>query len=250
MTKITDYQITLPANEPGSLDQNEAFFYLEKENEKQQILFHDYETLYNNPGLYEQLYMSRLQCQSPQKITALLKKVENEFSGKLSERRVLDVGAGNGIVGEELRKIGVARIVGVDILEAAQNAAKRDRPTVYDSYYAIDLTRMTDEVREELKKWHLDCMVTVSALGYGDIPCEVFIEAFNLVAEEAMIAFNIKETFFDESDTTGFSILIKKMILKNHLEILHLEKYKHRLSIDGKPLYYYAIIGRKKRHYG
>jgi hypothetical protein len=30
------------------------------------------------------------------------------------------------------------------------------------------------------------------------------------------------------------------------MDIYHLERYRHRLSIEGEPLYYYAIGARKK----
>lgn len=51
-------------------------------------------------------------------------------------------------------------------------------------------------------------MVTVAALGFGDIPTNAFIEAFNIISTEGCGAFNIKETFFDKSVKTGFSSMI------------------------------------------
>jgi hypothetical protein len=30
------------------------------------------------------------------------------------------------------------------------------------------------------------------------------------------------------------------------LEVHHLERYRHRISIDGRPLFYYALVGRKE----
>ncbi len=49
--------------------------------------------------------------------------------------RVLDLGAGNGVVGEELKKRGVSRLVGVDIITEAQAATERDRPGVINDNY-------------------------------------------------------------------------------------------------------------------
>jgi len=45
---------------------------------------------------------------------------------------------------------------------------------------------------------------------------------------------------------SGFSRMIRDLILSKYLDIYHLERYRHRLSIDGEPLYYYAIAGKKK----
>ena len=88
-------------------------------------------------------------------------------------------------------------------------------------------------------------MVTVAALGFGDIPTKAFIEAFNIIKTRGWIAFNIKETFFDASDESGFSKLIRELIFSKYLDIYHIERYRHRLSIEGEPLYYFAIAGRK-----
>jgi hypothetical protein len=88
-------------------------------------------------------------------------------------------------------------------------------------------------------------MITVAALGFGDMPPLAFLEAFNLIEDDGWIAFNIKETFLDNRDTTGFSVLVRNLILTEHLDIHHMERYQHRLSIDGRPLFYFALAGRE-----
>jgi hypothetical protein len=50
-------------------------------------------------------------------------------------------------------------------------------------------------------------LVTVAALGFGDIPAKAFIEAFNIIKSEAWVAFNIKDTFFDISDDLSTSVI-------------------------------------------
>jgi hypothetical protein len=240
------YKIRFPAPDISQLSQDEAFFFLEDSvGESQQLRFHDYAELYLRAGLYEQLFYDRLKCDSPRTVSGLLKKVVDAATGTFSQLRVLDLGAGNGMMGECLSEHGVARLVGVDILQAAMDAVQRDRPWVYDAYHLTDFTELVSEMREELTSWRLNCMVTVAALGFGDIPPAAFLEAFNLIEDQGWIAFNIKETFFGNRDNSGFSVFIKQLILTEYLELYHLERYQHRLSIDGKPLYYYAVIGRK-----
>jgi len=56
---------------------------------------------------------------------------------------------------------------------------------------------------------------------------------------------NIKETFLHENDVSGFSRLVKHLLTTDILEIHHLERYRHRISIDGKPLFYYMLVGKK-----
>jgi predicted TPR repeat methyltransferase len=156
--------------------------------------------------------------------------------------KVLDLGAVNGMMGEELKSIGVARLIGVDIIDEAKIATERDRPGVYDEYYVKDFTSLSAEDIEELNSWNLNTLISVAALGFGDIPPRAFVQALNLIDREGWVAFNIKETFLYNSDKTGFSKLIRELIFSEYLKINHLERYIHRLSIEGNPLYYFTVI--------
>ncbi|MCI0654951.1 MAG: class I SAM-dependent methyltransferase [Methylococcaceae bacterium] len=240
------YNITFPVADSHHLGQNEVYFTLQESGQNLNLRFHDYSELYRRPGLYEQLFYDRLKCSSPQKVCAVLDKVMQQSRSEMSELRVLDVGAGNGMVGECLFNAGVSRLIGVDISPEAQSACERDRPGVYDAYYVADLCQMNGELDAEIRAWQTDCMTCVAALGFDDIPTRAFINAFNFVRPGGWIVFNIKETFLQESDDSGLSRLIKQLLLKDNLEVHHLERYRHRLSIDGSPLYYYVLAGKKE----
>ncbi|NEO34555.1 MAG: class I SAM-dependent methyltransferase, partial [Symploca sp. SIO3C6] len=179
------------------------------------------------------------------KVCEILQTTVKQSSFNLAELRVLDLGAGNGMVGEILKGLGVCRLVGVDIIPEAKNAAERDRPGIYDEYYVADIMALAEEQMDDLASWELDCLMSVAALGFGDIPKDAFIQAFNLLRNEGWVAFNIKETFLDNSDTSGLSTTIRELIFSEYLDLYHLERYRHRLSIEGEPLYYFAIAGRK-----
>ena len=240
------HHIRFPSIDTPRLAQDEAYFTLIEPNGTQSKLrFHDYDAIYERQGLYEQLFYDRLKCQSPEKVVSILRYAMSGEPWLFNELRVLDLGAGNGMVGDVLQKFGVARIVGVDISKPAAVAVQRDRPGVYDQYYSMDMSQMTPEQREELSGWRFNCMVSVAALGFGDIPVRVFAEAYNLVDDGGWVAFNIKETFLDNRDTTGFSVFIKNLILSEYLDIYHMERYRHRLSMDGQPLYYFGVACRK-----
>ena len=159
--------------------------------------------------------------------------------------RVLDLGAGNGIMAEELRRLGVARLVGVDIIDEAYEAYLRDRPGAYDDYLVADLVAPDKETQVDLESWSFNCLTTVAALGFGDIPAQAFVNAFNLIEAGGWIAFNIKDTFLAQQETTEFSRIVRQLVFTDYLEIHHLERYRHRLSIDGEPINYYAIAGQK-----
>lgn len=237
------HNISFPISEPHALGQDEAYFLLKEDGRELQIRFHDYDQIYDRPGLYEQLFYQRLRCASPRKARDLLTKVLQDNRVELNELRVLDLGAGNGMVGELLD---AARVVGVDISESARKACERDRPDAYDAYYVADMSRPDAGMSAEMKSWKLDCLTCIAALGFGDIPATAFANAFNLIRPEGWVAFNIKETFLQESDRSGFSMLVKHLLVSDTLQVHHLERYKHRISIDGRALFYYVLIGRKE----
>lgn len=241
------HHIQFPQGIGHDLAQDEVYFYLaEPDRAKKKIRFHDYNKIYAVPGLYEQLFYDRLQCNSPSKVAEILNSSVSQSHENFSQLRVLDLGAGNGLMGEALKQYGVSRLVGVDIIDEAQKAAERDRPDVYDAYYVTDFCKLDREEKEELASWSLNCLTTVAALGFGDIPPKAFMEAFNLIQPDGWVAFNIKETFLNNSDTSGFSTLIRELLFSEYLDLYHLERYRHRLSIEGEPLYYFALAGRKR----
>lgn len=237
------HNISFPISEPHALGQDEAYFLLREDERDIKIRFHDYDQIFDRPGLYEQLFYQRLRCASPRKARDLLAKVLQDNRVELHELRVLDLGAGNGMVGELLD---AARVVGVDISESARKACERDRPDAYDAYYVTDMSRLSPEMQVEMKSWKLDCLTCIAALGFGDIPVTAFANAFNLIRPEGWVVFNIKETFLQESDHSGFSMLVKHLLVSDTLQVHHLERYKHRISIDGRALFYYVLIGKKE----
>ena len=240
------HRLRFPKTESSALHQDEAYFYLLKQGRQHKIRFHDYNKIYRIPGLYEQIFYDRLKCNSPAKVATILASAVRQSQDQFTELRVLDLGAGNGMMGEELKKHGVSRLVGVDIIPEAYEATIRDRPGLYDAYYVEDFTNLQQDNREEIVSWQFDCMVSVAALGFGDIPTQAFMEALNAIVDDGWVAFNIKESFFDPDDQTGFSKMIRELIFSKHLDVYHIERYRHRLSIEGEPLYYYAIVGKKR----
>ncbi len=240
------HRIQFPRTGSDSLAQDETFFYLLEPEGKRKIRFHDYGEIYKIPGLYEQLFYERLKCQSPSKVTSILKSsIAQSQNSNFSELRVLDLGSGNGMMGELLEKEGVSRLVGVDIIPEAYDATIRDRPFVYDAYYVYDFCNLNKEQRDEMTSWSFDCLTCVAALGFGDIPTKAFVVAFNLIKNNGWIGFNIKETFLQKSDESGFSKTIRELIFSEYLDIFILERYRHRFSVEGEPLYYFAIVGWK-----
>ncbi|MDB4215143.1 class I SAM-dependent methyltransferase [Burkholderiaceae bacterium] len=145
--KQPSHNIKFISSETKQLDQDEVDFHLIEDAKQIKLRFHDYGELYKRKGLYEQLFYERLQCVSPQVVCSILSKVLSSNNLNINELRVLDLGAGNGMVGELLE---VARVVGVDISEEAFKACERDRPNAYDAYYVADFCDLPSEISQEL----------------------------------------------------------------------------------------------------
>jgi SAM-dependent methyltransferase len=209
------------------------------------LRFHDYDRIYSVPGLYEDLFYKTLKCKSPRRVVQLLCDVLRENAENSEDLRIIDVGAGNGHVAERLCEVDVDQIVGVDIIPEAKEAALRDRPRAYNDYLVADLTRLTPEQVERLEAADFNALVSVAALGFGDIPPRAFANAFNFVHDGGWIAFNVKEEFLSGEKQSGFDRLIKSMIAKGHVELHAYLRYLHRENVTGEKLYYVALIYRK-----
>jgi hypothetical protein len=135
--------------------------------------------------------------------------------------------------------------VGVDLLAEARIAADRDRPGLYDDYYALDLTRLASDQRRDLMRRDFDVMTCVAALGFGDVPPLAFAEAFNLIGSPGWIAFNIRDRFLDAEDPSGFGDFLLRMFREGILEECARERYTHRVSVAGEPLEYFAVVAKK-----
>jgi len=241
----TRHRIQFPQIDANDIDQDKVQFFVHENGSKLQLRFHDYDKIYQRPGLYEQIFYDRLKCSSPKKVGEILKRTLDSCEASVTELRVLDLGAGNGMMGEVMKSFGVSRLIGADIIPEARDACFRDRPSVYDEYYVADFTNLDVDMKEEIDGWSVDCLTSVAALGFGDIPAQAFLQALNFVNTGGWVAFNVKETFLDESDTTGFSRFIRELIFSDYLHLHHLERYRHRLSMEGTPLYYFALVGKK-----
>jgi SAM-dependent methyltransferase len=242
----TPLRVALPRAQ-ARLEQDHEWCVARVDGEWREIRFHDYGRVYEIPGLYEYLFRDLLKCESPRIVRDLLEGEMRSSRRDSHPLRVLDLGAGNGLMAEELTEMEAELIVGVDIISEAAQAADRDRPGLYEKYFLLDMTRVTEGERRELSSYGVNCLTCVAALGFGDIPTLAFAEAYNLIAPGGWVAFNIKEQFLGNGDHSGFARLIAQMASEGVPSIRRSRRYRHRLSVDGEPIYYVAVAGKKLR---
>ena len=67
------HRIQFPPADVCELCQDEVYFYLLEGDSKEKIRLHDYERIFEVPGLYEQVVYERLKCQSPTTVVDVLR---------------------------------------------------------------------------------------------------------------------------------------------------------------------------------
>ena len=242
LTSLT-HQIRFPSSSDAELSQDEEWCEVLLDDEWTRIRFHDYGAIYAVEGLYEHLFYVRLRCQSPTVVGTLLAEAVEEAGEDPAELTVLDLGAGNGMVGEALREHGFRDLVGVDITPEAGEAVERDRPGLYADYHVCDLLDPPSELDGE----RFGAMTSVAALGFGDVPPEVFRAAFDRVEDGGWVGFTIKEDFLDRGeDDSGFAGLIAGLLRSGAIDERGRRRYRHRLDVAGDPIHYVAIAGVKR----
>ena len=240
-----DLKVHLPRSGTTALAQDEEFFEIEEDGERRRLRCHDYGEIYAVPGLYERVFAEVLSCRSPQVVVELLEETLVRERHDPKTLRAVDLGAGNGMVAEELDRIGADSIVGIDLLEEAKEAAERDRPGLYDEYYALDLTELDPMTREEFEKREFNALTCVAALGFGDMPPDAFRTAFDFVRPGGWVAFNIRDQFVSKEDKSGFARLLDRLYDGGEL-IRHAQlRYQHRVSVEGEPIHYVAVVAQK-----
>jgi SAM-dependent methyltransferase len=206
---------------------------------------HDYDRVYAVPGLYEEVVQRILCCASPAKIAEVLLSVAALEGREPHLLRVLDLGAGNGLVGEELRARGVVVLVGTDSTPKARAAAVRDRPGLYASYVVGDLNGKP-ELGTLVRELGLNCIVCAGALGLDHIEANSFAELWDLLPAGAMFALTVREDLAQPGASDIGDELAVLGAAGSDTEIVVSGRFRHRLSIAGEPIHYLAIGARKR----
>ena len=183
--------------------------------------------------------------------------LSEELVGPLT---ILDVAAGNGIVGAELRKQlarkpGIRRLIGTDLLESARSAALRDRPDVYDDYITADLTQHQPQGSGILPP-SSDIVVICAALGPedGDLPLEAVDGAISLLREGGLLALTVNAAGSQRAGSSpprwqDFMASVTTTNDVSHWESLEevaRRRFRHRKNVQGKWVDDYMALIYKK----
>lgn len=226
-----------------TISPDEDWFEVGLPGDRRRVGFHDYAAIYAEPGLYERVFIEELGMRSTFEVVRLYGEALRHLDLDPGGQRVLDVGAGNGLGGEELRALGVGSVVAVDLEPAAATAAARDRPGVYDDFVVADLA--TDAGR--LADRGLTAVVALSAIGPGHVPPEALGRALDLLGPGGLYAFAVMPALLPGSDdevgrSTGYPDYLAELLAQS--DELAREAYVHRRQADGSAHEAVALVGR------
>ena len=206
------------------------------------VHLHDYARIYATAGLYELIVQQLLECRSPQVCA-------KAFAGALASLEIdpagvvlLDLGAGTGLVGELVSGLGLAGVVGLDLLEAARSAAVRDRPWAYLDYLVGDLVDASDMLLGALRAHRFGALVAAGALGGTHMPPAALEQALALVAPGAPVVFTIDEGWTATDEPGGFRTPLAWLIESGRLRLLERSRFLHRRTTTGEPIHYELIV--------
>lgn len=203
--------------------------------ERTRVPFHDYAAIYAVPGLYERAFYDSLGMCSSRIVCGLYAKTLATLGRPASGERVLDLGAGNGIGGEELRRgVGVAEVVAIDLEPAAEEAAGRDRPGIYAHYATADLDTHP-EVLDELGV--LSAVVACSAIGAGHVGLDLLTTIVTRTLRPGgLLAFAVADELVPA--------FLEELAPRVGGEELDAVDYVHRRQTDGSPHHARAVCWR------
>lgn len=215
----------------------------------ERIRLHDYAKVYSVPGLYEHVVQFLLRCRSPEVAAQLLLSTTENEGANVTKMRVLDLGAGNGIVGQLLRQRGVGYLVGIDNIPEAKAAADRDYPAAYDDYLVADLGYAQPDTVKALESVRLTALVCVGALGGGHVLPMGLIRALNVLDQARNLAvLTIHEKWLTSGDNEGFAEILTSLEDCGYVKLLSSRRFTHRVNVLGDPVTYRAMAIRRMRH--
>jgi hypothetical protein len=230
----------------GTPEADGEYVALQQEGGDEVIVgLHDYARLYKEPGLYEHIVQDLLDCRSPQVAAAGLAQALTRLGLDPASLTLLDLGAGTGLVGELVHKLGVGAVVGVDALPAARAACLRDRPGTYREYLVGDLADPSPELLARLRRHHPTGLISAGAFGGTHAPATALRNALALLPAGAPVVFTIDERWMRTDGPGGFRTPVGELLASGGLELIERVLFRHRLTTGGEPIHYELLIATR-----
>jgi hypothetical protein len=212
----------------------------------EELHLHDYDRLYALPGVYETIVHDRLGCRSPAEIAAIVGGAVDRLGWSRGAIRVIDVAAGNGVSGEALAAEGLRPVIGSDIVPAAGEAVRRDRPDLYEQYLVLDLLDLAPEDAARLAEFEANVLCAVAVVGDGPkhLPPAALAVAARALTPDALIA-NIHTP--GEAAPVTPEFWVDQLGAGTQAEELERRLYLHRRTVTGGRYELEGVVWRVRR---
>lgn len=107
--------------------------------------------------------------------------------------RILDVGAGTGIMGQQLHQLGYNHLTAIDISEGM--LAEAEKKNVYTALYQMVLGEVLDFSNNSF-----DGVIACGVFTYGHAPSNSFDELIRITKPGGYIIFTLRPDFYENSD--------------------------------------------------
>jgi hypothetical protein len=229
---------------PGRRQAQEEFVLHHADGTDERLVLHDYARVYSVPGLYEEVVQHRLQCASPATVATALAEAVAASGSSVEDLRAFDLGAGNGVVGEELRARGVTVVAGADDVPEARDAAHRDRPGLY-AHYLVGERLDVDEVRQLVRDEGLTALVAAGAVGEGHVPVDALAQLWDAFPPGSFLALTLAGGDAGQDATDVEAMLAATEGSEHPSRIVVRRTFRHRLSMAGAELHYLVLVAVK-----
>ena len=244
MRTTRTFTIVVNAMEERAPDQEEVEVRF-ADGRSERVRVQDYERVYAVRGLYEAIVMETLRCGSPARVASMLARAARTLG--LAERslRVLDLGAGNGVSGDALADHGLRPVVAIDLEPGARAAALRDRPDTYDMYLTAEVLSLTATQRRAIRALMPNALACVGAIGLDHVPPAALPAALELLADDSLLAYTVAADAI-ATDAEEISTRLGAIADRWLIEELARERYRHRLTVTGRPIWWEAVVVRAR----
>ena len=202
---------------------------------------HDYAALYQVPGLYEATYLVRLGGRAPHLLIKTLAEVVPRRERAVLQ--VLDVGAGTGVVGEQLTAVGFRRIAGTDVEPASEWAVLRDRAELYQDLRTIDLTGLSEDDLRWLRTVAPQVVTVAGAVGFGHLQVDAFAALTRMLPVGGLLALTVAHGFEHDPELADHATLL----LGPAYRLRTRRDGLHRQTAEGARLDVVALILERTR---
>jgi trans-aconitate methyltransferase len=225
---------------PGRAQQEESFVLTRQDGSSERIVLHDYSRVYAVPGLYEEVVQHRLGCASPRVLAETLADAVAAAGASTAGLRVLDIGAGNGVVGEELHARGAQVVAGTDGVVAARDAARRDRPELYEIYAIAGVDEI--DVEQLVADHGLNALTSAGALGIGHVEVADVARWWTAFPPGSWFAVTVP---LDVADPAGEDLPGALTAADPTTQVVRNETFAHRRRMSGETITYSVVVAHK-----